>query len=584
MTRSPSNARPSAVLTAPSSPNFKSRKHCSNAGSIASSLGTSTRSTTKVRPSRITPQAYVDPPAAERIRGGQLHACSLCVACPKWKVCAPPRGYGAAVTEVRVRSGLATREVAAVAGVLGVVLLVANSWYGYHRDELYFRLLSKDLSWGYFDQLGPATPALIRASTGLLGDTVWALRVPAVLCAVATVVLTALLAAELGAGRRGQVLAAIGTAVSAFPVMIGHTMLTSALDVPLTMAALLFAARALVRGNPRWWAAAGVVIGVALYNKLLVVLIAGAVLLGLLVLGPRAELRKPWLWAGVALAVLIGSPNLIFQLTHGWPSMDVASALTEHNGTDNRITFVPFQLILLGPVLVPITVAGLIGLLRNRSLRALGVAYPVAAVVVLAAGGRPDYVVPLLLVLLAAGCVPLERWISGQPGRVRLLAAGLALNGLVTAVIALPLIPVSAVGSTPVPAISQLVRDSIGWPQLADQVAATHRSLPEPERANTVVLTGNYGEAGGIQRFRPELRVYSGQNHLYRAGPPPESARTVIVVGLDGASRLFATCTRVADIDNAFGVDNEEQGRHILLCRDPLQPWRDAWPRVLHYD
>jgi 4-amino-4-deoxy-L-arabinose transferase-like glycosyltransferase len=384
------------------------------------------------------------------------------------------------------------------------------------------------------------------------------------------------------------VLAAIGTAVSAFPVMIGHALLTSALDVPLTLLALLFAARALRRGNPRWWAAAGVVIGVALYNKLLVVLVAAAVLIGLLVAGPRAELRKPWLWGGAAIAVLLAAPNLIFQVSHGWPAVDVASALSEHKGAENRITLLPFQLILLGPVLVPVMIAGMIGLLRDpgwRPLRAFGVAYLVAAAAVLATGGRPDYLVPLLLLLLAAGSARLDGWISRQPGRIRLLAAGLAVNGLVTAVIALPLVPIGVLGSTPVPAINQLARDSVGWPQLADQVATVYRSLPEPERANTVVVTGNYGEAGGIQRFGPpDLAVYSGQNELHRAGPPPESAHTAILVGLGGATRLFTTCTKMAEIDNTFGVDNEEQARPIHLCRDPREPWRDLWPRFLHYD
>lgn len=491
------------------------------------------------------------------------------------------------MTQVRVRSALATREVAAVAAVVGAVLLITSPWYGYHRDELYFRLLSKDLSWGYFDQLGPATPALIRASTGLFGDTLWALRVPAALVGVATVVLTALLAKELGAGRRAQVLAAIGTALSAFPLMIGHTLLTSAVDVPLTLLALLFAARALLRDEPRWWLAVGAVVGIAFYNKLLMILIMGAIVLGLVIVGPRAELRRPWLWGGALVALVVGAPNLIFQFVNGWPSLDVASALTENNGADNRIMFVPFQLILLGPLLVPILIAGFVGLLREerwRPVRALGVAYVIAAVVVLATGGRPDYVVPLLLVLLAAGCVRTDAWLSAQPSRKPWLVTGLAVNGALAAVIALPLIPLSAVGSTPLPALSQLVADSVGWPQLGDRITEIYRSLPATERANTIVVTANYGEAGAIDRFGPGAPIYSGQNHLYRAGPPPESARTAILIDLAGASRLFASCTKAGEVDNTYDVDNEEQGLPIHVCRDPLQPWREIWPRFQHYD
>jgi hypothetical protein len=233
-------------------------------------------------------------------------------------------------------------------------------------------------------------------------------------------------------------------------------------------------------------------------------------------------------------------------------------------------------------------VAGFLGLLRDprwRPVRALGVAYPIAAVAVLATGGRPDYVVPLLLVLLAAGFVRVERWLSGQPSRKRWLAAGLAINGLFTAVIALPVIPLSSVGSTPIPAMSQLVADSVGWPQLGDRITEIYRSLPPSERPSTIVLTANYGEAGAIRRFGPaELPVYSGQNHLFRAGPPPESARTAIMIDLARGTTLFATCTRVGTVDNTYNVDNEEQGHPIHLCRDPREPWSTTWPRFHHYD
>ena len=59
-----------------------------------------------------------------------------------------------------------------------LVLLALAGRYGYHRDELYFRQLSGSLSWGYVDQ-PPLTPLVARGAVALLGDSVWALRVPA---------------------------------------------------------------------------------------------------------------------------------------------------------------------------------------------------------------------------------------------------------------------------------------------------------------------------------------------------------------------------------------------------------------------
>ncbi len=104
-----------------------------------------------------------------------------------------------------------------------------------------------------------------------------------------------------------------------------------------------------------------------------------------------------------------------------------------------------------------------------------------------------------------------------------------------------------------------------------------------------VIVAGNYGEAGAVHRYGPAYRlptVYSGQNELYRYGPPPDSATVAVMVGLPWVadSGLFSSCTRVGTLDDRVGVDNEEQGRPIDVCRYPKRPWHEIWPAFQHYD
>jgi hypothetical protein len=197
------------------------------------------------------------------------------------------------------------------------------------------------------------------------------------------------------------------------------------------------------------------------------------------------------------------------------------------------------------------------------------------------------YPLGLLLFLLAVGAVPVADWTRRTTSRARLgwTIAALATTVVVSSVIALPLVPVSAVGATPIPAINQAVRDQVGWPQYVAEVRAAYRTVPAAERGSTVVLAENYGEAGAVARYGSGLpAVYSGHNALYFVGRPPASTTTVVAVGFSApyVSARFASCRRAGSLDNRVGVANEEQGRAIEVCSGPRRSWPALWPRFRH--
>jgi hypothetical protein len=481
----------------------------------------------------------------------------------------------------------AWRPVAVVVLAALTLLAVTINGYGYHRDELYFRMLSEHPAWGYVDQ-PPLTPMLARLSIALFGDHLWSIRIPVLLCTVATIGLTALLARELGGGRTAQLLAAIG-ACSPLVLVAGHLLSTASVDLPVWLLVTLFAVRALRRGQPRWWLAAGVTVGLGLYNKQLVVLLLIGLGVGLLIAGPRRQLLSPWLWAGLAIALVLGAPNLIYQITHDWPQEKMAEALSRNTGDENRITLLPFQWLLLGPTLAPIWIAGWIQLSRSprwRPVRALAWAYPVVLVIVLITGGHVYYPFGLQLALFCAGCVVTGEWLAAGWARRATVGTLLALS-IVTAVpIALPVFPERSLPPF-IAAVNQTARDSIGWPAYVREVAQAYQALPVADRAVAVIVTGNYGEAGALHRYGPGYglpTVYSGQNELYRFGPPPDSATVVVFVGIHRVGGFFDSCKDVGTLDNEVGVDNEEQGRPITVCRGPKRPWHEMWPEFQHYD
>ncbi|MFC0625686.1 glycosyltransferase family 39 protein [Kribbella deserti] len=485
------------------------------------------------------------------------------------------------------RPVFALRPVSVVAALVAIVLTALSARYGYHRDELYFLAAGDHLAWGYVDQ-PPLTPLFSRISTTLFGDTVMGLRVVATLAAVATVYVMALISRELGGNARAQVLAGIAVAVSGQFLAVGHMVSTATFDLLAWLAIALFALKVLRTGDGRWWIALGLTLGLALQNKYLVLLLVAALLIAQLVVGPRTVFRSRWLLAGAAVALLVAGPNLYWQAVNDWPQLTVASGISEDDGTENRIMFIPLQLAQLSPFLVPFWIAGFVHLARRPEFRAVAYAYPLLAVLVLAMGGKPYYALPLLLVLAAAGCEPVVRW-AAQPVRRVVLAVGLALAAISSAVITLPVLPASALDAiTP---INKEQAEQVGWPELADAVAAGWAQIPVDQRDRAVIFTQNYGEAGAIERFGPARGLpapYSGHMSYADWGPPPDSATgPVLLVEYPEAERalerFFTGCRRVGSVANSAGIENGEAGAPIVLCAGPSELWSTLWPKVRRF-
>lgn len=233
---------------------------------------------------------------------------------------------------------LARAPVLSAMGTLALVLTIGSNGYGFHRDELYFRML--DPAWGYVDQ-PPLTPLLVRAFTSLV-DEPWMLRIPATLAAVGGVLLLALITREVGGGRSAQAWCAWSATTASIPLVMGHTLLTTSLDLVIWPAACLFAIKALLRPEPRWWPAFGALVGLSTFNKLLVVFLVLSLLGGLLLAGPRRTLLSPMLWLAGALALLLALPNLIYQATSDFPQLAMGAALAENNADEVRVIMWPF--------------------------------------------------------------------------------------------------------------------------------------------------------------------------------------------------------------------------------------------------
>lgn len=498
------------------------------------------------------------------------------------------QGYevGSGPAGTRSAGGLppfAVVPVLAIAMALGLFLVLTAGQWDYHGDELYFLAAGRHLDWGFADQ-PPLLPLLARMTEIVSPDSLLGLRLPAIVVTTAGTVLTAQLARELGGHRRAQGLAAATCAVSPQMAVTGRFLLTPTVDVFLWTLTILLIVRWVRCRTDRWLLLAGAVVALALQGKYLITVLCLACLASAVLVGPRDLLRRPLLWCGVLLAILITLPSALWQSQHDWPQLRLVGIVqyevAEWGG--GRLAFLPLAALTAGLVGAALAYRGLVTLLFASDLREyrfLGVAAAVVVAVFLAGGGRYYYCAGIFPLCWAAAAVFLEesatsrwRWLAGWPSLA--LSAALVVT-----------LPLAAPHPWAANTVDYLANETAGWRQLTDTVADRYRSLPASARRTAALVTDHFWQASALDHFgrRAGLPpVYSPSRGYWYFGPPPENAATVLFVGTDpgGLRRFFRQVHQVATVTGAHGFDGINKRVSVWLCTGGDPAWSTVWPEL----
>ncbi|MDF1596373.1 MAG: glycosyltransferase family 39 protein [Acidimicrobiia bacterium] len=467
-------------------------------------------------------------------------------------------------------------------GAVVVLLLSTSGRYGFHRDELYFLVAGRRLDWGFVDQ-PPLTPLIANAAEQFAGTSPVALRVLPAVAIGGVVILAAAMAKRFGGSTKSRVYAGVTAGGAGVALAMGHLLSTAAFDYFLWTLAAWMLVRLLDGDDPRWWLGLGLAVGVGLQNKHLIGLLALAVLISLLASSRRSLLGGKWPWIGAGTAALIAVPNLIWQIGNDLPQLEMARSLAGRS--DGPVAFVLQQIGLLSIVLAVPAAVGLWRLLRADDLqrwRPIGLAFVLLFVFFLLTGGKAYYVAPMYPALLAAGSL----WFERLEGRRRKIMIGATAAGIFIGLfIALPLLPPSDMSV--LDATGEL-GETVGWPELIDQVVAVYEMIPVDQRADVAIFTGSYGEAGAVDVLGPEVGLppaTSGHNNYWLWGPPGHHG-PIIGVGQIGdvLAGICPTTVQAGTITNPYGVENEEAGLPLFLCLAPEGQLADIWDQVRHYN
>ena len=490
----------------------------------------------------------------------------------------PRAGKTAAWSLVRAVSpqlwqkGVLARLLVPVA--LALVLVSRLVWIGRPvllPDEAYYWDWSRRLDLGYFDH-PPLVALVIRTTTMIVGTSEFTVRVGMAMLGVGTAAL-AYRAGVLLSGRLAGWLCLLATATCPLFVLLSGF---AAPDGPLLFlwAATVYALlRAVVTGCGRYWYAAGILLGLALLAKYVAVLLIPSILL-FVSTSRRGWLRRREPYLACALALLVFSPNVWWNLRHGWVSMSFQlahGACQAGSSPSNHLRAVDVyavtQVAIVGPLLalalvVATAVALVRGVRQRQDVALLLVCCTLpTSILFLAVQGLAHWAAPAYFSAIICASVFLARVLRRAAGWQRALLIIFCVATLLSLAFESTSIVRAVVSSAPMPGplgqmiAPTLMEPGLGWRDVGRGVGAVLTRLPSADHRSTPVLADSYGTAAEVAFYAPTRpHVYSGSNQ-YRMWGSPEPSATVLFIGNAGAPVPVAHLRRSdARVANALTV------------------------------
>ena len=220
-------------------------------------------------------------------------------------------------------------------------------------DEAYYVAWSKSPDFGYWTK-PPMIAWTIGAARWACGESAGCVRlVPLIAFPFSTLLMFAL-ARRLAFTEWQACIAALAFATLPMTSFYGVAATTDGLLLLYWIAAMLIL-RVALDGKRIAWLLAGVCMGLALLSKYSAGIFAASAALAMLHPDWRHWWRSPWPWLAGLTALLVFSPNLWWNFSHGSPTFAHTAEISEHGGYSAHpvamLEFLLTQFLVAGPLI-----------------------------------------------------------------------------------------------------------------------------------------------------------------------------------------------------------------------------------------
>jgi hypothetical protein len=480
--------------------------------------------------------------------------------------------------------------------------------YGLFRDEFYYIACADNLAFGYVDH-PPLSIYILHVMTRLFGDSLFVVRFIPALAGAVTVFLTGLITLRLGGKKLAVFLACLFSFSIINQAMFGFYSMNALEILSWTASAYVIILIIDTEKKSYWWIL-GIILGLALLNKIGVLFLGAGILVGLLATKERKWLTTPWPYIAGIVALILFLPYIIWNIQHDFAHLEfIRNASAQKYSSLSAISFLSGQILNNNPVGLLVWLPGLLALFLSRHFkkyRILGYMYLVPLLILLINGtSKPEYLAPAYGILWAAGSVWWETIIQ-RVLVLKFVLGAVVLFWIVVSVTFLPIVvpvlpvekyisytnflhfqPESPEGKEQ-SELHQFYADMFGWKEKTAGVAYVYNTLSDEEKKKVAIFSNNYGRCASIDYYGRKLglpKTIGNHNNYWVWGTRGHTGEIVIILGGDIEDHRpdFREVKLVTTVDCDYCMPYENHVP-VYLCRDTQRSLPEIWKEIKHFE
>jgi hypothetical protein len=462
--------------------------------------------------------------------------------------------------------------------------IVVNPVYELHRDEFLYLNQADHLAFSYIS-VPPFTAVMSKIVYLLGGGLFWIRFFPALFGAL-TIVFIWLTIESIGGSLFSKILASTALVFSAL-MRINILYQPNSFDILIWTIIFYLIIRYIQTEKNIWLWILAVIIAVGFYNKYNLVFLIAGLAIGLLATYQRKIFISPPFWKALIICLILLSPNIIWQVSNHFPVFQHMKVLKANQLDNNTSTGFLINQLMFFFGSIPITLAALAAFSYFKAFRPyrfIGISFVVIIVLFAAMKAKGYYAVGIYPIIIAFGSVYIEAILSKK---MRFVAVPfLIMLNLAVFVLTLKMVyPIYSPAEIRQNSESfeklgmlrwedgknhslpQDFADMLGWKEMAEKSLEAYKLIPADELENTLVICGNYGEAGALNYYNrskmPEAYAFN-TDYIYWL-PRLKKIQNILYVGQkpgDDVIRAFNDLKLIGVVENEYA---REKGIGIYI-------------------